>query len=63
MVHMDDDDWAESTEGDLDYDLTEEAGYAGWDAPQREGLSLAMRAGLLLMLLVLAGGAALVVVR
>ncbi|MPZ99570.1 MAG: hypothetical protein GEU80_09600 [Dehalococcoidia bacterium] len=25
--------WVESTEGDLDPDLTEEAGYAGWDPP------------------------------
>ena len=30
-----DDDWEYSTEGDLDPDLTEEAGYAGWEPPER----------------------------
>ncbi len=36
MVHDDDadDGWIESTEGDLDPDLTEEAGYLAWDAPE-----------------------------
>lgn len=36
--HEDDDrldGWVESTEGDLDPDLTEEAGYSGWDPPER----------------------------
>lgn len=28
-------DWEESTEGDLDPDLTEEAGYGPWDPPSR----------------------------
>lgn len=32
---MSDDGWCTSTEGDLDPDLTEEAGYGGWDAPRR----------------------------
>lgn len=32
-----DDGWLESTEGDLDPDLTEEAGYS-WDAPERSTL-------------------------
>ena len=27
----DDEGWADSTEGELDWDLTEEAGYAGWE--------------------------------
>lgn len=36
--------WAESTEGDLDPDLTEEAGYAGWDPPERAWLQPALRA-------------------
>ncbi len=31
--HSPDEQWLESTEGDLDPDLTEEAGYAGWDPP------------------------------
>ena len=30
-----DDGWIESTEGDLDPDLTEEAGYLAWDPPER----------------------------
>ena len=29
--HSPDEQWIESTEGDLDPDLTEEAGYAGWE--------------------------------
>jgi hypothetical protein len=36
MVHDNgehDDGWIESTEGDLDPDLTEEAGYLAWDPP------------------------------
>ncbi|MXW34280.1 MAG: hypothetical protein F4X26_09490 [Chloroflexi bacterium] len=32
---MADDGWEYSTEGDLDPDLTEEAGYAYWDPPTR----------------------------
>lgn len=37
MVHDDDHDdgWIESTEGDLDPELTEEAGYLAWDPPER----------------------------
>ena len=40
---MADEEWVESTEGDLDPDLTEEAGYAGWDPPDRSGWVLAQR--------------------
>jgi hypothetical protein len=54
---MADDDWRESTEGDLDPDLTEEAGYAGWDAPPRRRWSGAFRFVLAVMLLSFAGGA------
>lgn len=32
---LDDDGWLESTEGDLDPDLTEEAGYLAWNPPER----------------------------
>ena len=37
MVHDDeqDDGWVESTEGDLDPELTEAAGYLAWDPPER----------------------------
>ena len=30
-----DDGWEYSTEGDRDADLTEEAGYSGWEPPRR----------------------------
>ena len=50
------DDWRESTEGDLDPDLTEEAGYAGWDRPRRRGWVLIYRLGLVLTLAVMVGG-------
>ena len=63
MVHMDDDDWVESTEGDLDYDLTEEAGYADWEPSDRTGLGTLMQAGLVLMLVVLIASALWVFVR
>ena len=55
--------WRESTEGDLDPDLTEEAGYAGWDAPRRRGLSLLYRVILVLVLVSFAGGALLVLMH
>ncbi|MCH8199965.1 MAG: hypothetical protein IIA54_07870 [Chloroflexi bacterium] len=41
---MSDDGWRTSTEGDLDPDLTEEAGYAGWDPPRRAWLVPVARA-------------------
>lgn len=56
-------DWRESTEGDLDPDLTEEAGYAGWDAPRRRGWGALYRLGLVVTLLVVGGGALLVLLR
>ena len=45
-----DDGWRTSTEGDLDPDLTEEAGYAYWDPPDRGQWTRAWRiiAGVLL---------------
>ena len=57
------DDWRKSTEGDLDHDLTEEAGYAGCEPPARHGWGLLCRLGLLLALLVVGGGALLVLLR
>ena len=60
---MPDDDWVTSTEGDLDPDLTEEAGYSGWDPPDRGGWLLAQRLVLAAALLSLAGGALLVLTR
>ncbi len=60
---MQDDEWTTSTEGDLDPDLTEEAGYSGWDPPNRGGWALAQRLVLLAVLLSVVGGALLVLTR
>ncbi len=43
--------WEYSTEGDLDPDLTEEAGYAGWDPPRRRWGGLALQVILVIVLL------------
>lgn len=48
---MSDDRWHESDEGDLDPDLTEEAGYAGWE-PRRGWFQLVTRIVLAFVLLV-----------
>jgi hypothetical protein len=60
---MPDDGWATSTEGDLDPDLTEEAGYSAWEPAQRGAWWMALRltAGLLLLAIVV--GALLVLAR
>jgi hypothetical protein len=47
---MSDDGWRYSTEGDLDPDLTEEAGYADWEAPDRGWLAPVLRAVMALVL-------------
>jgi hypothetical protein len=60
---MRDDERVTSTEGDLDPDLTEEAGYSGWDPPQRRTWALAQRLLLLAVLLSLVGGALLILTR
>lgn len=52
--------WTESTEGDLDPDLTEEAGYS-WDAPSRSWLRPALQAFGALVLIAFLGGAILTV--
>ena len=49
-------DWNESTEGDLDPDLTEEAGYSGWDPPARSWLPLTMVVLTLLVVGAIAAG-------
>jgi hypothetical protein len=46
-----DDGWRVSTEGDLDPDLTEEAGYAGWEPPRRRWGPLLLKVALALLLL------------
>ncbi|MGE0227257.1 MAG: hypothetical protein AB7I38_02040 [Dehalococcoidia bacterium] len=60
---MADDDWVTSTEGDLDPDLTEEAGYAGWDPPNRRGWVLMQRLAMALVLVSIVGGALLILTR
>lgn len=57
------DEWIISTEGDLDPDLTEEAGYLGWDPPRRAWGILAIRAIAALVLFAMIGGALLVLAR
>ncbi|RJQ08426.1 MAG: hypothetical protein C4558_08155 [Dehalococcoidia bacterium] len=49
--------WTESTEGDLDPDLAEEAPYSAWDAPSRGWMRPAIQAFAALGLLALLGGA------
>ncbi len=47
-------DWRESTEGDLDPDLTEEAGYGDWEPPRRAWWPIAFQLlGLLALLSIL----------
>ncbi len=50
-------DWTESTEGDLDPDLAEEAPYSAWDAPSRGWVRPALQAFAALALLAFLGGA------
>ncbi len=55
--------WEESTEGDLDPDLTEEAGYLAWDDDEAESrrswLPLLAGVTLIVVLLALVGSAVL----
>jgi hypothetical protein len=60
---MADDEWVTSTEGDLDPDLTEEAGYAGWDPPDRSGWVLVQRLAMAFVLISIVGGALLILAR
>ena len=61
---MSDDDWLESTEGDLDPDLTEEAGYAYWDPPRRRAWTpTLLRLGLAVVLVLLVGSVVFAAVR
>lgn len=51
-----DDGWEFSTEGELDPDLTEEAGYAGWEPPDRSWAPIVARAlGALVLLALILG--------
>jgi hypothetical protein len=54
---MSDNGWQYSTEGDLDPDLTEEAGYLGWEPSDRHWWPVALRVGALILLVALISGA------
>lgn len=54
--------WRHSTEGDLDPDLTEEAGYAYWEPPKRAWLPLLLGIVAVLIALSLIAGAIVAVV-
>ena len=56
-------DWRESTEGDLDPDLTEEAGYGDWDPPRRAWWPLAFQLLALLAIVSILGTVALAAIR
>ena len=49
----DDDQWEFSREGDLDPDLTEEAGYSDWEPPRRRVLSIVLSLVTLLLIVAL----------
>ena len=53
--------WTESTEGDLDPDLAEEAPYSAWDTPSRGWVRPALQAFAALALLAFLGGAILTI--
>ena len=61
---MSDGDWIESSEGDLDPDLTEEAGYAYWDSPShRVWGAVLLRIVMAIVLVALLGSVVLAAVR
>ena len=53
---MSGDGWRDSTEGDLDPDPTDEAGYADWDPPDRGWLPSLLRVVMALVLAAFVGG-------
>ncbi len=58
------DGWEYSNEGDLDPDLTEEAGYAYWDPPTRRFWTpTVLRIGAALVIALLVGGLVLAVIN
>ena len=61
---MSDDEWIESSEGDLDPDLTEEAGYAYWDPPRHRAWGgVVLRIVMAIVLVALLGSVVLAAVR
>ncbi len=61
---MSDGDWIESREGDLDPDLTEEAGYAYWEPPRHRAWgAMLLRVAMAIVLVALVGSVVLAAVR
>ena len=61
---MSEDDWIESSEGDIDPDLTEEAGYAYWEPPKHRAWGPALlRIGIVFVLVLLVGSLVLAAVH
>ncbi len=56
-------DWDESTEGDLDPDLTEEAGYGPWEPPARGWWPVVSQALTILAIVSILGTVVLVAIR
>ena len=56
-------DWFESTEGDLDHDLTEEAGYGPWEPPRRAWWPIVSYLLSILALISIIGTIAIVAIR
>jgi hypothetical protein len=56
-------DWFESTEGDLDPDLTEEAGYGDWEPRRRAWWPVVFQSLALLVIVSIVGTAVLVAIR
>ena len=62
-THVTNDEWEYSTEGELDPDLTEEAGYAYWDPPTRRFWTpTVLRIGAALLIALFIGGIVLAVI-
>ncbi len=57
------DDWFESTEGDLDPELTEEAGYGDWEPPRRDWWPVVYQTLALLALVSILGTVVVVAIR
>jgi hypothetical protein len=61
---MSEDDWIESSEGDIDPDLTEEAGYAYWEPPKHRAWGpVLLRIGIAFVLVLLVSSFVLAAVR
>lgn len=61
---MSENDWIESSEGDIDPDLTEEAGYTYWEPPRHRAWGpVLLRIGIVFVLVLLVSSFVLAAVR